>query len=388
MGPLKGFRIIEIAGLGPGPFCGMMLADMGASVIRVERTGETPSSTRDPQLRNRQSICLDLKTPQGIEVLLKLAEGADALFEGFRPGVAERLGFAPEVCLQRNPRLVYGRITGWGQSGPLASTAGHDINYIALSGALHAIGIKGQKPVPPLNLLGDFGGGGMLLAFGILCALLETSRSGKGQVVDAAMLEGSIALMAMFHAFRAMGQFDEQTGTHFLSGAAHFYETYETRDGKYLAVGALEPQFYRQFLEISGLGETELPNASFSLLPGRMDPSGWPALKQQVATAIRQKTRDEWCELFEGTDACVTPVLTTTEASQHPHNVARGNFVEVDGVLQHAPTPRFDRTPGVAPAKPRKAGADTRELLLSLGYSARQVEELLASGIASEPNRN
>lgn len=381
MGPLHGFRIIELAGLGPGPFCGMMLADMGATVIRVDRPGSSfINLDRDPLLRHRQSICIDLKSPQGVEVLLKLADGADALFEGFRPGVAERLGFGPEDCMARNPRLVYGRITGWGQTGPLAHTAGHDINYIALSGALHAIGKKGEKPVPPLNLLGDFGGGGMLLAFGILCALLETSRSGKGQVVDAAMLDGTITLMAMFHAFRSAGQFDEQTGTHFLSGAAHFYDTYETQDGKFLAVGALEPQFYHQFLEIAGLGESQLAGAGFNPIPGRMDASTWPAFKQQLAAAFKQKTREEWCQLFDGTDACVSPVLSTTEASQHPHNIARGNFVEVDGVLQQAPAPRFNRTPGVTPKTPRKPRADSRNLLAEAGYSPAEIDALLASG--------
>jgi alpha-methylacyl-CoA racemase len=385
MGPLKGFRIIELAGLGPGPFCGMMLADMGATVIRVDRPNDLLlSDLNDPLLRNRQSICIDLKSPKGVEVLLRLAGDADALFEGFRPGVAERLGFGPEECLPRNPRLVYGRITGWGQTGPLAHTAGHDINYIALSGALHAIGRKGEKPLAPLNLLGDFGGGGMLLAFGILCALLEASRSGKGQVVDAAMLDGSIALMAMFHGFRASGQFDEQPGTHFLSGAAHFYDTYETRDGKYLALGALEPQFYRQFLQITGLCETQLAKAGFNNAPGRMDAQAWPELKNTIAKAIRQKTRDEWCALFDGTDACVSPVLTTTEASQHPHNLARGNFVEVDGVLQHAPAPRFDRTPGAKPGAPVRPGADSRKLLNEIGYSREEIKALLDSGAVVE----
>ncbi len=385
-GPLNGYRIIELAGLGPGPFCGMMLADMGATVIRVERPdGGLINQENDPQLRNRQSICIDLKSPQGVAVLLKLAESADALFEGYRPGVAERLGIGPEACLARNPRLVYGRITGWGQTGPLAHTAGHDINYIALSGALHAIGIKGGKPVPPLNLVGDFGGGGMLLAFGILCALLETARSGNGQVVDAAMLDGTLALMAMFHAFRASGSFDEQTGTHFLSGAAHFYDTYETRDGRFLAVGALEPQFYRRFLAIAGLDESELAGAGFNPAPGGMDESAWPGMKQRLSTAIRQRTRDEWCQLFDGTDACVSPVLTTTEASHHPHNIARDNFIEIDGVLQQAPAPRFDRTPWATPSPPRKPGADTRHLLAGIGYSLNEIDALLEGGTVAEP---
>ncbi len=387
-GPLNGYRIIELAGLGPGPFCGMMLADMGATVIRVDRQDAgLINPLMDPQLRNRQSICINLKSPRGVEILLKLVDGSDALFEGYRPGVAERLGFGPEICLARNPRLVYGRITGWGQTGPLAHTAGHDINYIALSGALHAIGKKGEKPIPPLNLLGDFGGGGMLLAFGILCALLEASRSGKGQVVDAAMLDGTLALMAMFHAFRASGVFDEQTGTHFLSGAAHFYDTYETRDGKFLAVGALEPQFYRQFLEITGLGDSELADAGFNFGPERQDVSAWPELKQRVAAVIKQKTRDEWCQLFDGTDACVAPVLTTSEASQHPQNMARDNFIEVGGVLQQAPAPRYSRTPTAEPHAPTTPGTDSRKLLAEIGCSDYEIDALLADGILAEPRR-
>lgn len=388
MGPLEGFRIIELAGLGPGPFCGMMLADMGATVIRVERTGVNSKAPPDPQLRSRQSICLDLKSNEGIEVLMRLVDKADALFEGFRPGVAERLGFGPKICLQRNPKLVYGRITGWGQSGPLATTAGHDINYIALSGALHAIGRQGEKPVPPLNLVGDFGGGGMLLAFGILCGLLETSRSGKGQVIDAAMLDGSIALMALFHALRAMNLFDEQTGTNFLSGAAHFYDTYETSDGKFLAVGALEPQFYQQFLKIIGLASSTLASNGFNLAPGGMDANKWPELKQEIAAAILLKTRDEWCQLFDGSDACVTPVLTSTEASQHPHNLARKNFIEIGGVLQNAPAPRFDRTASATPQLPRQPGQDTRALLQEAGYKPGRIDELFASGAVSEPSQS
>lgn len=387
MGPLKGFRIIELAGLGPGPFCGMMLADMGATVIRVERTGVNAKASLDPQLRNRRSICLELKSNEGVEVLMRLVDKADALFEGFRPGVAERLGFGPETCLARNPKLVYGRITGWGQSGPLATTAGHDINYIALSGVLHAIGRQGEKPVPPLNLVGDYGGGGMLLAFGILCGLLETSRSGKGQVIDAAMLDGAIALMALFHAFRAMNLFDDQAGTNFLSGAAHFYDTYETSDGKFLAVGAIEPQFYQQFLEIIGLNSSPLASNGFNLAPGRMDPGQWPELKREIAAVMLLKPRDEWCRLFAGSDACVTPVLTTSEASQHPHNLARKNFIEVDGVLQSAPAPRFDRTPAVSPQVPRQPGQDTRTLLLEADYTSDQIEALFASGAVGGPNQ-
>jgi alpha-methylacyl-CoA racemase len=380
MGPLTGYRIIELAGLGPGPFCGMMLADMGATVIRVDRPDADPRQRLDTLCRNRKSIALDLKTEQSLDVLLRLVDGADALFEGFRPGVAERLGFGPEVCLARNPRLVYGRVTGWGQSGPLAPSAGHDIDYIALSGALHAIGRAGERPVPPLNLLGDYGGGGLLLAYGMVCALLEASRSGRGQVVDAAMVDGAVALMAIFYSFRAMGLYDGQTGTHFLSGAAHFYDTYETADGKYVAVGSLEPQFYEQMITIAGVDRERFLAGAFRLEPGAMDPARWADLKSELGAAFRRRSRDEWCKLFEGTDCCVAPVLTTDEASRHPHNVARRNFIEVDGVLQHAPAPRFDRTATGEPSPPPLPGQHSREVLREAGYRDAEIADLLASG--------
>ncbi len=384
MGPLAGFKVIELAGLGPGPFCGMMLADMGANVIRVDRPGTNEQQKLDPMCRSRQSIAIDLKSDAGLEVLLRLVDGADALFEGFRPGVAERLGFGPEVCLQRNPRLVYGRITGWGQSGPLAHTAGHDINYIALSGALHAIGRAGERPVPPLNLVGDIGGGGMLMAFGIVCALLEASRSGKGQVIDAAMVDGAIGLMAMFYGFRASGLYDEQTGTNFLSGAAHFYDTYETGDGKFLSVGPLEPQFYNQFIDIIGVDRARFEAGRFSVQPNATASDFWPELKAELAAVFRTRSRDEWCKLFEGTDCCVAPVLTTTEASQHPHNVARKNFIELEGELQNAPAPRFGRSCTTQPTAPPLPGEHSRQVLQQAGYSAADIDALLAAGAIAQ----
>jgi len=384
MGPLAGFKIIELAGLGPGPFCGMMLADMGATVIRVDRFGTDENQKLDPLCRSRQSIAVNLKSAEGLEVLLRLVDGADALFEGFRPGVAERLGFGPEVCLQRNPRLVYGRITGWGQSGPLAHAAGHDINYIALSGALHAIGRAGERPVPPLNLVGDFGGGGMLLAFGILCALLEASRSGKGQVIDAAMVDGAIALMATFYGIRALGLYDGQTGTNVLSGAAHFYDTYETGDGKFLSAGPLEPQFYDQFITLMGVDRARFEAGRFSLQPNAMASELWPELKAELAAVFRTRSRDEWCQLFDGTDCCVAPVLTTTEASQHAHNVARQNFIEVEGVLQNAPAPRFGRSATAQPTAPPLPGEHSKQVLQQAGYSAAEIDALLRAGAIAQ----
>lgn len=377
MGPLEGLRILEVASLGPGPFCGMLLGDLGADVIRVDRPGADPLATTDPLRRNRRNIVLDLKHPAGVQTLLRLVEHADALIEGFRPGVAERLGIGPDDCRQRNPRLVYGRVTGWGQDGPLAGAPGHDLNYIALSGALHAFGVRGAPPVPPLNLLGDFGGGGMFLAFGLVCALLEAASSGRGQVVDVAMVDGVNAQMAMFHGFRAAGLFDGQTGTHFLSGAAHFYSTYETLDGKYLAVAALEPQFYQDLIRRAGLD------------PARFAPHGlawpvtdteWPALKQELAAVIRTKTRDEWCSVLEGTDACVAPVLTIAEASAHPHHAARRAFISINGLVQNAPAPRFSATPPESPRPPVATGADTRAVLRQAGFEDAEINDLLATG--------
>jgi alpha-methylacyl-CoA racemase len=380
MGPLAGLRVIELASIGPGPFCGMLLGDMGADVIRVDRTGPDPLATLDPLRRNRRSIALNLKHADGVRTLLRLVEQADALIEGFRPGVAERLGVGPDACRQHNPRLVYGRVTGWGQEGPLAGAPGHDLNYIALSGALHAFGTPGAPPVPPLNLLGDFGGGGMLLAFGLVCALLEAGRSGRGQVVDAAMLDGVNAQMAMFHGFRAAGLFDGRTGTHFLSGAAHFYGTYETRDGRYVAVAALEPQFYQELIRRAGLDPARFGPRGLGVYP--VTSPEWPALKAELAAVFRTKTRDEWCALLEGTDACVAPVLTVDEAAAHPHNVARRAFVTVNGVVQNAPAPRFSGTAAGEPRPPVRAGADTRAVLGEAGFAADEIDGLLASGAA------
>ena len=378
MGPLAGIRVLEVASIGPGPFCGMLLGDLGADVIRVERPGTDPLQTLDPLRRNRRSIALNLKHEAGVRTLLRLAETADALIEGFRPGVAERLGIGPDACRQRNPRLVYGRVTGWGQDGPLAQAPGHDLNYIALAGALNAFGLPGQPPVPPLNLLGDFGGGGMLLAFGLVCALLEARSSGRGQVVDAAMLDGVNALMAMFHGFRAAGIFDEQTGTHFLSGAAHFYATYETRDGKYIAVAALEPAFYQELIRRAGLDPGRFGAHGLGAYP-TASPE-WPRLKAELAEVFRSRTRDEWCVLLEGTDACFAPVLTLSEASQHPHNVARKSFVTVNGVLQNSPAPRFSATVPDEPKAPVAAGTDSRGILLQAGFADGEIDALLAAG--------
>lgn len=372
MGPLAGYRIIELAGIGPGPFCGMMLSDMGAEVIRVERPAPGAKAPKDVLVRNRRSIAVDLKKPEGVEAVLRLCEGADALFEGFRPGVTERLGLGPEDCMGRNPRLVYGRMTGWGQDGPMAQAAGHDINYIGLSGALHAIGRTGERPVPPLNLVGDFGGGGMLLAFGLVCGLLEAQRSGQGQVVDAAMVDGAASLMAMFFSFAAQGGFTDQRGTNLLDGGAHFYDTYETKDGKYVCLGSIEPQFYALLVEKAGLDrDTFAP---------QMDRARWPELKEKLAEVMRTKTRDEWCTLMEGTDVCFAPVLSIFEAPEHPHNRARNAFLEVDGITQPAPAPRFSRTvPEVRGAAPAP-GADSEDVLRSFGFSEAEIDSLRESG--------
>ena len=382
-GPLAGIRIIEIAGIGPGPFAAMMLADMGADVIRVERAqavrGPVPDTAHwDVMLRGRRNIAIDLKNERGVETLLRMVEGADALIEGFRPGVMERLGVGPKECMERNPRLVFGRMTGWGQDGPLASAAGHDINYIALAGALAHFSREGEAPVPPLNMVGDFGGGGLMLAFGVVCALLEARTSGTGQVVDAAMVDGSAALMTMFWAFKNANLFDEdRPGTNLLDTGAHFYDVYQCRDGKYLSVGAIEPQFYELFLELLGLADDPEMKA-------QMDRTQWPKLKGKVAARIKSKTRDEWAEIFEGTDACVAPVLTMSEAASHPHNVQRGTFVEVDGVVQPAPAPRFSRSATAVPQAPRHPGEDSREVLQDLGFSATEIDELVRLGAVAD----
>ena len=348
-GPLDGVRVLELAGIGPSPFTAMLLADMGADVLRVDRKGgaDMLPARSDPTRRGRASIAVDLKHPEGVELVLGLAARADALIEGYRPGVLERLGLGPDDVHARNPRLVYGRMTGYGQDGPMASVAGHDINYISLGGALGAIGRTGERPQVPLNLVGDYGGGGMLLAFGIVCALLEARASGQGQVVDAAMVEGTAQLTALIHGLRAAGAWNDQPGTNLLDSGAHFYEVYETADGRHVAVGALEPQFYARLLEL-----LELPPEDFP----QFDVARWPELKERFAEVFRGRTRDEWARLLEGEEACATAVYGLAEAPSHPHNVARGTFVELDGVMQPNVAPRLSRTPGEA--RPLRADAD------------------------------
>ncbi|MDA1299855.1 MAG: CaiB/BaiF CoA-transferase family protein [Proteobacteria bacterium] len=378
MGPLAGTKIIELAGIGPGPFCGMMLADMGAEVIRVDRAGGAGRGGRDVLARGRKSIAIDLKHARGRELVLTLCQEADALFEGFRPGVTERLGLGPDDCMARNPKLVYGRMTGWGQEGPMAQAAGHDINYISLAGALHAIGAKGGKPVPPLNLVGDFGGGGMLLAFGLVCGMLEAQRSGRGQVVDAAMVDGAAILMAMFFTMNGMGAFKDERGSNMLDSGAHFYDTYETSDGRYISIGSIEPQFYALLLEKAGLDKDE-----FS---AQMDQSLWPTLKDKVAAAFRTRTRDEWCEIMEGSDVCFAPVLSLNEVHEHPHNVHRQTFVQLDGLTQPAPAPRFSRTAATLSHGARRPGEDGRQVLESAGISSDEIDSLVETGVIGLPS--
>ncbi len=377
MGPLSGIRIIELAGIGPGPFCAMLLADMGAEVLRVERTADAGLGIAKPVAfdlynRSRRSIAVDLKTPAGVETILRLLEKADALIEGFRPGVTERLGLGPDACLARNPRLVYGRMTGWGQTGPLSHAAGHDWNYIALSGALHAIGRAGDKPVPPLNLVGDFGGGSLYLALGIVAALLEASRSGTGQVVDAAITDGAASLMTLFYGLHGAGLWKDERGVNLIDTGAHFGEVYETSDGKYVTVLAIEPKFYAELCRRIGIDTTDLPYQN--------DRSAWPELKPKFAAIFKTKTRDEWCALLEGTDACFAPVLSLEEAPHHPHNVARETFVTVDGVVQPAPAPRFSRTPGAIQRPPAAPGEHNDEVLGEWGFSADEIATLRKSG--------
>ena len=380
-GPLTGYKIIEIAGIGPGPFAAMMLSDMGAEVIRVERVQavrDTQSSNAnwDVMQRGRKNVAIDLKHADGVEALLQLVEKADAMIEGFRPGVMERLGVGPDVCLARNKKLVFGRMTGWGQDGPYANAAGHDINYIALAGALAHFGRAGEAPVPPLNMVGDFGGGGMLLAYGVVCALLEAQRSGAGQVVDAAMVDGSAILMSMFWGFKNIGLHDENArGTNMLDSGAHFYDVYKCSDGKYVSIGSIEPQFYAQLLQLTGL-------ASDAEFVNQQDRSMWPKLKQRLTEVFATKTQAEWCKMMEGTDVCFAPVLTMSEAAKHPHNVARKTFIEIAGTTQPAPAPRFSRTVASLPTAPVGAGANTREVLQSWGI--QNVDELITRGVVKE----
>ncbi len=378
MGPLQGVKVIELAGIGPGPFAAMMLSDMGATVIRVERAGavrggDPADPPKDSLTRGRQSIGVDLKNPEGIETVLRLVEQADVIMEGFRPGVTERLGLGPDDCLARNPAIVYGRMTGWGQDGPYASAAGHDINYIALAGALESIGRAGDKPVPPLNLVGDFGGGGMFLAFGIACALFEAKQSGEGQVVDAAMVDGAATLMSMFWGMKAMGFWEPERGTNMLDTGAPFYDVYETSDGKFVSIGSIEPQFYAELLRLSGLGELDD-------FPNQMDRAKWPAMKITVEQLFKTKTRDEWCELMEHTDVCFAPVLTMEEATAHPHNVERGTFTEVGGVTQQSPAPRFSRTEAQIQGPASHPGQHTDQVLSDFGFDGAEVAKLRETG--------
>ena len=378
MGPLAGLRVLEFEAIGPGPFAGMMLADMGADVLLVDRPvdGELGFGRErrfDVMLRGRRSLTLDLKSEGGTEAALRLAEKADALIEGFRPGVMERLGLGPEAMLARNPRLVYGRMTGWGQDGPLSARAGHDINYIALTGVLNAIGRSGGAPVPPLNLIGDFGGGGMLLAFGIACGLVEAQRSGKGQVVDAAMVDGASLLAAMFSGMMAAKRWSETRGDNVLDTGAPWYDVYETKDGSYVSIGSIEPKFYEELLLRLGLQQKDLP--------GQHDRKGWPALRKTFSEKFRAKTRDEWCAVFEGSDACFAPVLSFTEARAHPHNAARGAFVQSGKVNQPAPAPRFSRTPGAIRRAPPERGEGGEQALLGWGFSEREISSLKEKGL-------
>ncbi len=373
-GPLEGVRVVEIAAIGPGPFCAMLLADMGADVVRVDRP-VSRGSQRSPAVlgRGRRSVVVDLKHDRGAEVVLRLVTSADALIEGFRPGVAERLGIGPDACLARNPRLLYGRMTGWGQEGPWRHAAGHDVDYIALAGALHPIGRAGQAPVPPLNLVGDFGGGGLLLAFGIACGLLEARRSGRGQVIDAAVVDGAALLTTLVHELAAMGLWRAERGANLLDGGAPFYDVYEAADGRYVAVGALEPEFYAELIGRLGLDER--------YLPAQMDRDRWPELRERLAAVFRTRSRQQWCELFAGSDACVAPVLSPGEAPGHPHNLARGTFARVGELLEPAPAPRFSRTPAAPPSPPPVAGQHSDEVLAGWGgFSAEEIAGLRATG--------
>ncbi|MBW2540446.1 MAG: CoA transferase [Deltaproteobacteria bacterium] len=379
MGPLTGVRVLEIAALGPAPFAAMMLSDMGAEVLRIDRAERVEGGEHgappplDFLARGRRSAGLDLKRSEGVELLLRLVESADVILEGFRPGVMERLGVGPEACLARNPRIIFGRMTGWGQQGPLAQVAGHDINYIALAGALEPIGRRGEKPLPPLNLVGDFGGGGMLLAYGIACALIERERSGEGQVVDAAMVDGAATLMTFFHAAQQAGWWKPERGTNLLDGGAPFYDTYETSDGKYISIGALESKFYAELIEKLGLASEDLPE--------QMDRSRWSEQRERFAELIKTRTRDVWCEILEGTDACFAPVLSLEEASEHPHLRERGTFVEVAGALQPGPAPRFSRTPCRIASPPPHAGQHTDEALADWGVPADEIARLRGSKV-------
>ena len=381
MGPLNGIKIIELPNIGPTQFAGMALADLGAEVLRLDRAtsvasgeGTMPASPYASLDRNRRSVGVDLKHPDGVATVLRLCESADALIEGFRPGVAERLGVGPDACRARNPRLIYGRMTGWGQEGPLAHDVGHDINYISLAGALAHFGNAGGPPVPPINLIGDFGGGGLLLAFGVLAAIIERATSGEGQVIDAAMVDGTAMLMSVFVGLSAMGFWSDDRGTNLLDGGAHFYGVYETSDAKYISIASYEPQFYAALCTLLGPLGIPLDPAT------QMDQSMWPELKTQMAALFTTRTRDTWGEFFAGHDVCFAPVLTMNEARQHPHNVERKTFIDVDGAPQPAPAPRFSRTPGAVERAPVVPGTDTTDALTEWGFSVAEIKNLKKSG--------
>ncbi|MBW8814553.1 MAG: CoA transferase [Caulobacterales bacterium] len=370
-GPLTGLKIVEFAGIGPGPFCGMLLSDLGADVVRVDRKGGRGGAPSAVTERGRRSVALDLKSPEAVEACLKLMDAADAIIEGFRPGVMERLGLGPEVVLKRNPKLVYGRMTGWGQTGPYASAAGHDMNYIAITGALHAIGTA-DKPVPPLNLVGDFGGGALYLAFGLLAGVIQARESGRGQVVDCAMSDGAASLMAMFYGMKGAGVWQDQRRTNLLDGGAHFYDTYQCSDGKWVSIGSIEPQFYALLLEKTGINDPDFQQ--------QMNRDLWPDLRAKLAHVIGQKTQAEWTQLMGATDVCFAPVLDLDEAPRHPHNQARQTFVEVAGVTQPAPAPRFSETPGAIQGPPPAVGAHSRTALADWGFSEADIGRLEAAG--------
>ncbi len=370
-GPLSGLKIVEFAGIGPGPFCGMLLSDLGADVVRIDRKGGGRGSKFDVTARGRRSVALDLKTPQAVEACLTLMQRADAAFEGFRPGVMERLGLGPDVALKRNPKLVYGRMTGWGQFGPLAQAAGHDINYIALTGALAAIG-PGDKPIPPLNLVGDFGGGALYLAFGLLAGVIHARATGQGQVIDCAMTDGSASLMSMFYGMSASGLWREGRGANLLDGGAPFYDVYQCKDDQWISLGSIEPQFYALLLEKAGLDDPQFKQ--------QMNRDDWPELKAKLAAVIKTKTREAWTRLMEGSDVCFAPVMGLKEAASHPHNAARETFVTLDGVVQPAPAPRFSATPGAIQAPPPAIGADNQAALADWGFEPSAIEALQAAG--------
>jgi alpha-methylacyl-CoA racemase len=378
MGPLAGVRIIEMAGIGPAPMCAMLLADLGATVLRIDRPEPgglgLPGPARFQILhRSRHAVAVDLKQAEGVALVLRLVERADALIEGFRPGVMERLGLGPEACFARNPRLIFGRMTGWGQEGPLAGAAGHDLNYIALAGVLHSIGRAGQPPTPPLNLVGDFGGGALYLAMGVLAAMLEAQRSGKGQVVDAAMVDGAASLMAIFYALHAAGSFTLNRGENLLDSGAFFYDVYECADGRYVSLAAIEDKFLEEFLRRMEIDPAEMPP--------KLDRRRWPEAKAKLEARFKTKSREEWCRLLEGSDACFAPVLSMAEAPGHPHNRARGTFVEIDGIVQPAPAPRFSRTPSALPTPPETPGARGVASLAGWGIAADAVERLKGAGV-------